>query len=141
LWANRGESFVDDQVLQQLREAYAALATGDVEAFAGVLDDEVHWRSAPRGLLRRRHMYWHGSEEAREVLRGQRDKLRATTPSATATVEVEPGDSEQAVVTFTIMPRRHEVFQVINIRHGRIVHIQDVRSRREARQLAGIGQQ
>jgi hypothetical protein len=51
---------------------------------------------------------------------------------------VEPGDSEQAVVTFTIMPDRREVFQVINVREGRIVHIQDVRSRREALSLAGI---
>jgi hypothetical protein len=51
---------------------------------------------------------------------------------------VEPGDSEQAVVTFTIMPGRREVIQVINVRHGRIVHIQDVRSRRQALQLAGI---
>lgn len=60
-------------------------------------------------------------------------------PQVTATVTVEPGDSEQAVVTFTIMPpARREVFQVINVRHGRIVHIQDVRTRREALQLAGI---
>jgi hypothetical protein len=57
----------------------------------------------------------------------------------TAAVKVKPGDSEQAVVTFTIMrPARREVFQVINVRHGRIVHIQDVRTRREALALAGI---
>jgi hypothetical protein len=64
--------------------------------------------------------------------------LRAETPTATATVTVEPGDSQQAVVTLTIMPERRQVFQVINVRHGRIVHIQDVRSRREALALAGI---
>jgi hypothetical protein len=51
---------------------------------------------------------------------------------------VEPGDSQQAVVTFTIMPGKREVIQVINVRHGRIVHIQDVRSRRDALQLAGV---
>ena len=59
-------------------------------------------------------------------------------PTATATVDVEAGDAEQAVVTLTIMPNRREVFQVINVRHGRVVHIQDVRSRREALSLAGI---
>jgi hypothetical protein len=51
---------------------------------------------------------------------------------------VEPGDSKQAVVTFSIMPERRELIQVINVRHGRIVHVQDIRSRREALQLAGI---
>jgi hypothetical protein len=57
----------------------------------------------------------------------------------TATVKVEPGDSEQAVVTFTIMPpARRDIVQVINVRRGRIVHIQDVRTRREALQVAGI---
>jgi hypothetical protein len=53
-------------------------------------------------------------------------------------VRVEPGGSQQAVVSFTITPERREAIQVINVRHGRIVHIQDVRSRREALQLAGI---
>jgi hypothetical protein len=51
---------------------------------------------------------------------------------------VEPGDSGQAVVTLTIMPGGSKAFQVINVRQGRIVHIQGVRNRREALALAGI---
>jgi hypothetical protein len=53
----RDADSVDDEVLRRIRGAYAALATGDVEAFAVVLDDEVHWRSAPRGWLRKQHPY------------------------------------------------------------------------------------
>jgi len=53
-------------------------------------------------------------------------------------VTVEPGDSEQAVITLKINPDGREMLQVINVRDGRIVHIQGVRNRREALALAGI---
>ena len=56
----------------------------------------------------------------------------------TATITVEPGDSDQAVVSYTIQPGPRHRFQVINVRQGKIVHIQDVRSRREALLLAGV---
>jgi hypothetical protein len=36
------------------------------------------------------------------------------------------------------MPGERKIFQVINIRKGLIVHIQGVRSRREALALTGI---
>ena len=42
------------------------------------------------------------------------------------------------MVTFKITPGGREAFQVINVRHGKIVHMQGVRSRREAMELAGI---
>ena len=48
---------VDDDVLQRVRVAYAALATGDVAAFSEVLDDEVHWRAVPRGWFRKQRLY------------------------------------------------------------------------------------
>jgi hypothetical protein len=48
---------VDAQVLRRIREAYASLATGDVDAFAEVLDDELHWRGIPRGWFRKHHPY------------------------------------------------------------------------------------
>jgi len=41
------------------------------------------------------------------------------------------------VVTLTIHPRDRHRFQVINIREGKIVHIQDARNLKEARGLAG----
>jgi hypothetical protein len=40
------------------------------------------------------------------------------SPTASATITVEPGDGEQALVTFTIMPGERKIFQVINIRKG-----------------------
>jgi len=60
------------------------------------------------------------------------------SPTATATVTVEAGDSEQALATFTIMPGGRQTFQVINVRKGLIVHIQGVRNRREALALMDI---
>jgi hypothetical protein len=54
------------------------------------------------------------------------------------TIEVEPGASGQAVVTLTIHPEGRHHFQVINIREGSIVHIQDARTLKEARGLAGV---
>jgi hypothetical protein len=56
----------------------------------------------------------------------------------TRTITVEPGDSDQAVVSYTMRPGARRRFQVINVRQGKIVHIQDVRSRREALVLAGV---
>jgi hypothetical protein len=41
-------------------------------------------------------------------------------------------------VTFTITPGGRRAFQVINVRKGLIVHIQGVRSRREALALMDI---
>ena len=48
---------VDDTDLRRTREAYTALANGDVDAFAQVLDDDVHWRGVPSGWLRKQHPY------------------------------------------------------------------------------------
>ncbi|MGH9119091.1 MAG: hypothetical protein ACRD0A_14775 [Acidimicrobiales bacterium] len=46
-----------DEPLEAIREAYNALATGDVKTFAAVLDPHVHWRGVSRGVLRKRHPY------------------------------------------------------------------------------------
>jgi ketosteroid isomerase-like protein len=48
---------MEDEVLGRIRAAYAALATGDVDSFAEVLDDEVHWRGVPRGWFRKKHSF------------------------------------------------------------------------------------
>ena len=48
---------VDELVLARIRDAYAALANGDVDTFAEVLDDEVHWRGVPTGWLRKQQPY------------------------------------------------------------------------------------
>ena len=48
---------MDNLVLSRIRDAYAALATGDVDTFAEILDDEVHWRGVPSGWIRKRHPY------------------------------------------------------------------------------------
>ena len=52
--------------------------------------------------------------------------------------EIEVGDRDQAIVTLTIQPKNRKRYSVINVRQGRIVHIQDVRSRRQAELLAGL---
>jgi hypothetical protein len=59
-------------------------------------------------------------------------------PDAKASFEVEAGDRDQAIVTLTIQPKNRRRYSVINVRQGKIVHIQDVRSRREAQLLAGL---
>lgn len=59
-------------------------------------------------------------------------------PDATTSVEVEPGDSDQAIVTTTIESNSRSLYSVINVGQGKIVHIQDVRSRRQAERLAGV---
>jgi SAM-dependent methyltransferase len=61
-------------------------------------------------------------EEAREVFRDQRDALRVREPNATASVAVEPGDRDQAIVTLTIEPNSCRVYSVINVRQSKIVH-------------------
>jgi hypothetical protein len=38
----------------------------------------------------------------------------------------------------TIRPENRRLYSVINIRQGKIVHIQDVRSRRQAERVAGV---
>jgi hypothetical protein len=74
------------------------------------------------------------------VFRGQLDSLRSAEPDAQVSfeVEVEVGDRDQAIVTLTVQPKNRKRYSVINVRHGRVVHIQDVRSRRQAELLAGI---
>jgi hypothetical protein len=48
---------VTDEPLLAIRQAYNALATGDIDTFADVLDPDVHWRGVTRGILRKRHPY------------------------------------------------------------------------------------
>ncbi len=38
----------------------------------------------------------------------------------------------------TIQPENRRLYSVINIREGKVVHIQDVRSRRQVERLAGV---
>jgi hypothetical protein len=52
--------------------------------------------------------------------------------------EIEIGDRDQAIVTLTVQPKNQQRYSVINVRQGKIVHIQDVRSRRQAELLAGV---
>jgi hypothetical protein len=42
------------------------------------------------------------------------------------------------IVTTTIQPNNRTLYSVINIRNGKIVQIQDVRSRRQAERLAAV---
>jgi len=72
------------------------------------------------------------------VLQGMQKKTLAASPDTTATITVERGDSEQAIVTYIVQPGDRRHFQVVNVRQGKIVHIQDVRTRKEALALAGI---
>ncbi len=74
------------------------------------------------------------------MFRGQLDSLRSAEPDAQVSfeVEVEVGDRDQAIVTLTVQPKNRKRYSVINVPHGRVVHIQDVRSRRQAELLAGI---
>jgi hypothetical protein len=64
--------------------------------------------------------------------------LRSAKPDAQVSFEIEVGDCDQAIVTLTIKPKNQKRYSVINVRQGRIVHIQDVRSRRQAELLAGL---
>ena len=52
-------------------------------------------------------------------------------------VDVEDGLPNQVVVSLHL-GRRKDLHQVLNVRDGAVVHIQDYHRRRDARQAAGL---
>ncbi len=53
-------------------------------------------------------------------------------------MDVEAGTANQVVVAVSLGKPRKDFYQVLNLRDGAVVHIQDYRRRREARQAAGL---
>ena len=53
-------------------------------------------------------------------------------------MEVEEGVANQVVVSLHFTKPRKDLYQVLNLRDGVVVHIQDYHRRREARQAAGL---
>ncbi|MGH7187689.1 MAG: nuclear transport factor 2 family protein [Burkholderiales bacterium] len=125
-------------MIDQLRAAAEALNQGDPEPFASLIADENEWRGVSHG-----HLWWkstpscHGSDEAREVLKFQIKKR------GDRRIEIQPeftqvGDNKIIGSTQWLGAdgRRHERFQVITLRDGKIVDMQGCASRREAERFA-----
>ena len=53
-------------------------------------------------------------------------------------MEVEEGVANQVVVSLHFAKARKDLYQVLNVRDGVVVHVQDYHRRREARQVAGL---
>jgi hypothetical protein len=53
-------------------------------------------------------------------------------------VEIEEGVANQVVVSLHFPKPRKDLYQVLNVRDGVVVHIQDYHRRQEARQVAGL---
>lgn len=53
-------------------------------------------------------------------------------------VEVEGGAANQVLVSIHLAKPRRDLYQVLNLRDGAVVHIQDYQRRREAREAAGL---
>ena len=125
-------------MIDQLRAAAEALNHGDPEPFASLIADENEWRGVSHG-----HLWWkrtpacHGADEAREVLKFQIQKRGQRR------IEIQPeftqvGDDKIIGSTQWLGPdgRRHERFQVLTLRDGKIVDMQGCASRREAERFA-----
>jgi ketosteroid isomerase-like protein len=125
-------------MIDQLRAAAEALNQGDPEPFASLIADDNEWRGVSHG-----HLWWkstpacHGSDEAREVLKFQIKK------GGDRRIEIQPeftqvGDDKIIGSTQWLGAdgRRHERFQVLTLRDGKIVDMQGCASRREAERFA-----
>jgi ketosteroid isomerase-like protein len=124
-------------VIDQLRLATQALNKSDPEPFASLFAEDAEWRGVSHG-----HLWWkrtpscRGPDEAREVLTLQIKKRGWP-------VELQPeftmiGDDKIIGSTQGTGSdgRRHERYQVLTIRNGKIVDMQGCRSRRDAERFA-----
>ena len=125
-------------MIDQLRAAAEALNQGDPEPFASLIADENEWRGVSHGRL-----WWkstpacHGAGEAREVLKFQIKKRGEHR------IEIQPEFTQvgaDKIIGSTQWSgadgRRHERFQVLTLRDGKIVDMQGCASRREAERFA-----
>jgi ketosteroid isomerase-like protein len=125
-------------MIDQLRAAAEALNQGDPEPFASLIGDDNEWRGVSHG-----HLWWkrtpacHGADEALEVLKFQIQKRGERR------IEIQPeftqvGDDKIIGSTQWLGAdgRRHEGFQVLTLRDGKIVDMQGCASRREAERFA-----
>jgi ketosteroid isomerase-like protein len=125
-------------MIDQLRAAAEALNKGDPEPFASLIAEESEWRGVSHG-----HLWWkrtsacHGPDEAREVLKFQIQKRGESR------LEVQPEFKQVAdnkIIGSTQWLGadgvRHERFQVLTLRDGKIVDMQGCASRREAERFA-----
>jgi hypothetical protein len=53
-------------------------------------------------------------------------------------VDVEEGVANQVVVSLQFARKGQRLYQVLNVRDGAVIHIQDYRRRRDARGAAGL---
>ena len=53
-------------------------------------------------------------------------------------MDVEEGVANQVVVSVRLAKPKKDLYQVLNLRDGAVVHIQDYRRRRDARDAAGL---
>jgi len=124
-------------MIDQLRAAAQALNQGDPEPFASLIADDSEWRGVSHGFL-----WWkstpacHGPDEARETLKFQIKKRGEQR------IEIQPEFSQvgDKLIGSTQWlgddGRRHERFQVLTVRDGKIVDMQGCASRREAERFA-----
>jgi ketosteroid isomerase-like protein len=126
-------------MIDQLRAAAVALNRGDPEPFASLFAEDAEWRGVSRGFMWwKREPTCHGPDEAREALklgiqkRGGRQRV-AMQPEFT-----QVGDDR--IITSTQWTRadgtRHERYQVLTFRDGKIIDMQGCASRREAERFA-----
>jgi ketosteroid isomerase-like protein len=125
--------------VKRLEAAAGAYNRGDVEPLVALFDEDLDWRGTTRGFLWWRHTPgWHGPDEARSVLE-QRLK-QAALRSGYAGVELdeilESGERVLLAAGWKTEESATEpverFFQVVSVRNGKIVAIQDYRSRRKA---------
>ena len=125
-------------MIDELRAAAEALNQGDPEPFAALIAEDSEWRGVSHA-----HLWWnqtpacHGSDEAREVLNFQIKKWGERRLEVQLEF-TQVGDekiigSTQWTDTDGV---RHERFQVLTLRDGKIVDMQGCASRREAERFA-----
>jgi hypothetical protein len=125
-------------VIDELRAAADAFNRGDPEPFLALLDEESDWRGPAFG-----HLWWkqmpacHGPDEARAVLRGGLER-RGGRPLAVDAEFTRVGpDRIIGSTSWTDADGvRHERFQVLTLRAGKIVDLQGCTSRRSAERFA-----
>lgn len=120
--------------LERAREAYRVLGVGDARPLRELVDPEATWEPE-------RHTQRRRSESGEELL--DRWLYRARTHRLRVTEALDFGDK----ALLTIVGRRmgymgarffgRSIFQVVTFREGRIVRLQDFRTRDEA--LAALG--
>lgn len=127
-------------MIDRLRAAAKALEEGDPEPFASLIAEESEWRGVPRG-----HLWWkrtatcRGPDEALEVLRFQSRK-RGGRRLEIRSEFTQVGDRIIGSTQWLDADgSRHERFQVLTVRDGKIVDMQGCASRRAAERFARRG--